>query len=201
MLLAAALLAGGCGDDDAVSADAVDDRPSTTATGADHPSTTATDTDGPGTDGPDTEGTGGDGEPDPIDDLPDATTGESGPADVPTLQMAGTVDLDLAGGYCWSDGVGYFLWIGAGGAVNDIPQPEPYPQAIFRYYADMSRLGTTTDAGSVSWGLHGDDDMGGGSTFAIAADGLSGTFSLSDGNAGSYTCPQILTYDEVYGGS
>jgi hypothetical protein len=119
--------------------------------------------------------------------------------DVPTLRMSGTVSLDLAGGYCWSDGVGYFLWIGAGGAINDVPQPEPYPQALFRYYAGMNRLGTTTDAGSVSYGLHGDDDLGGGSTFTIAPDGLSGTFTLSDGSAGSYTCPSILTYDEVYG--
>ncbi len=124
---------------------------------------------------------------------------EAKPGRVPTLRMSGTVSLDLAGGYCWSDGVGYFLWIGAGGSINDIPQPEPYPRAVFRYYAAMSRLGTTTDAGSVSYGLHGDDDLGGGSQFTIATDGLSGTFALADGNAGSYTCPAILTYDEVYG--
>ena len=124
---------------------------------------------------------------------------DASPGDVPTLRMSGTVSLDLAGGYCWSDGVGYFLWIGAGGALNDIPQPDPFPDAVFRYYVSMNRLGTTTDAGSVSFGLHGDDDLGGGSQFTIAPDGLSGTFTLSDGSAGSYTCPAILSYAEVYG--
>ena len=67
--------------------------------------------------------------------------------------------------------------------------------------ARCARLGTTTDAGSTTYYLDstvlGTDQVSG-SSFALSPDGLSGTFTLTDGSAGSFTCPRILTADEVF---
>jgi hypothetical protein len=132
--------------------------------------------------------------------IEDACSAE--PSDVPTLRMSGTVDLDLEGGWCMSDGVALRLHIGYAGGFDARRQPDPYPFAAFTYYVSQSRLGTTTDAGSTTY--HLDETVSGtgqttGSSFTLAPDGRSGTFSLSDGNAGSFTCPEILSADEVYG--
>lgn len=124
------------------------------------------------------------------------------PSDVPTLRMTGTVDLDLAGGWCMDDGFALRLHVGHDSGFDARRQPDPYPFAAFTYYVAASRIGSTTDAGSTTYYLDstvtGTENISG-SSFTIAPDGLSGTFSLTDGNAGSFTCPRILTYDEVYG--
>ncbi|MBK5224619.1 MAG: hypothetical protein JJE52_17445 [Acidimicrobiia bacterium] len=124
------------------------------------------------------------------------------PGDVPTLVMSGAASLDLAGGYCMDDGFAYRLDIGFSEGFDALEQPAPHPYAAFTYYVSAARLGTTTDAGSTTYYLDSTTsgtDHTAGSSFSLAPDGLSGTFTLTDGSSGSFTCPRVLSADEVFG--
>lgn len=124
------------------------------------------------------------------------------PSDVPTLVMSGPISLDLAGGYCMNDGFAYRLDIGFSEGFDAREQAPPHRFAAFTYYVRADRLGTTTDAGSTTYYLDsttsGTDNTTG-SNVSLSADGLSGTFTLTDGSSGSFTCPRVLSADEVFG--